>query len=473
VTKNPFKALLPRSLQARFTFALFSLAIASCVGAGFVTAVLIGWNLEDRVEVQVRASADKLLELSFDSFAAPQEVERLHQFVRNVQSFSRADQIIRFFDETGELLYSSTSSTDVRFLDATANPTFRQLLTEVRGPNNRYFSLFEGYETSMGNVRWVQVAQALPSFKDLLVEASQRYSLILVILLFMSLLVAYLLSRHLVGPIHKVATHLAGLDPEDVRSWRAISGDAERAFLSDIIDSANALIARVQNAFFANHNLARFIAHEVRTPLTMMLGEIDLARRTQSIPKEYEAMTEQIVADIMKVDRIISTILELAQRDRGVNPCHPRALVLSEVVDRVSSDFRKAYNRPLQVFFPERERSPRIYADPDLLLLLLDNLLRNAAKHSGLTSKLSLTIAEGAAGFAHFEIADTGPGIRPEILESLNKMIVPPKTSGVGLGLPLALEIARIAGWKLKFTNINPGLKVTIEVPLQKPEDFE
>lgn len=466
------RILIPKSLSARLTLTLWTVSLVSVLGAGLLTAVLIRWRVEEDVQAQLTKSTQRLVVLGLSTLNSNSERNLYAVIIKNLLSVSRADRIMRIFDAQGKLLYSSFPTEELGFLDSALRIHLEAVAREelehdpvvTTGEQGSFVSVIQAYRNASGERRLIQVAQAIPRFRETLKESGTPYALVLMLLLLCSLAASFYLSNRLIRPIRKVADHLRQLDRSDVRSWRPIPETYDRAFLEEIIQSANDLIGRVQNAFFANHNLARFVAHEVRTPLTMMLGEIEVAKRIPPDSEDLKRMIDTFSQDIIKMDRIISTILEIAQRDRESNPYHPQSIELQVMINQLAQDFRDTYRRFITVTVGENLPS-YISIDPELMRLLVDNLLRNSVKHSqSPTTRHELKVFQEDPRTIILQIIDSGPGIDDEIASALNKREAPAKRLGVGLSL--ALEISKIASWRLKFHNLNPGLCVSVAIPL-------
>jgi two-component system sensor histidine kinase HydH len=204
--------------------------------------------------------------------------------------------------------------------------------------------------------------------------------------------------------------------------------------------------------------LAATLAHEVRNPLASistngetlraMLGESDARLR----------YVDSILDEVERLESVVSSMLRFAGRERLIR----RRVELQDVVEAVLDRSRERAERQ-GVEVTTRGEPCRVTGDRDLLERLLANVVRNALDAMPDGGRLTLTLTAIPLGGAILEIADTGEGL-PDIDEVFEPFFTT-RTRGVGLGLPLARQIAERHGGSLSALPVEEGCTLRLVLP--------
>lgn len=221
------------------------------------------------------------------------------------------------------------------------------------------------------------------------------------------------------------------------------------------------------------------VSHELKTPLTGILGAADLMaeevvrlKGRDAASPALERLTGMIAGEAKRLDGLAQSILDLARLEQPDAPFVAETTDLhdlaAEVIRTVSPQARQ---KGVRIELAEATpRVPRVSADPRLLAQALSNLIRNAIRHSG-SPVVSISLA---ARKARVEIAveDHGAGIRPEERERVFERFhrVDParaaESGGAGLGLAIVRGIARLHGGDVRLEPVNPsGCRFVIALP--------
>lgn len=229
--------------------------------------------------------------------------------------------------------------------------------------------------------------------------------------------------------------------------------------LNGMLDRLSTARAR-QRAFVAD------AAHELRSPLTAMRTELEVAGR-HGVPED---LVPDLLADVVRLSRLVDDLLLLARAD-DASPSKDRfapvdvADVLREAHDRC-----KGARVPVTLSLVDGLELPTL-GEHDALLRAVANLLDNAVRHAA--GRVTLT-GYPEAGSAVIEIADDGPGIPAADLERVFDRFTrlddgrARDEGGSGLGLAIVRELVRRHDGSVSLSDAGPGLRATIRLPLTR-----
>lgn len=217
----------------------------------------------------------------------------------------------------------------------------------------------------------------------------------------------------------------------------------------------------------AAEEIVTVLAHDMANHLMPLRVRIELLQRraTRDGAADYLRDADGAAASLKALTRLISDMLDVGRLDRGLFSLRPQPVDVVALCREVATSLRTP-ERAVEYRGPEELV---VVADPDRLRQVLENLTANALKHSppGLPVGLDLqeqTRPEGR--WVRIAVCDQGPGISPELLESLfERFTRGPGSSGLGLGLYLARQIALAHGGTLEVSS-KPGEGTRFELAL-------
>ena len=191
-----------------------------------------------------------------------------------------------------------------------------------------------------------------------------------------------------------------------------------------------------------NERLERFasvVSHDLRNPLTVAQGRLDLAR------EEFDSDSlETVDRSLDRMEALIDDLLTLARQGRDIDETATVNLV------DAAEDAWAHVDAEAATLSVAGELS--FEADPDRFQQLLENLYRNAIEHGG----AEVTVTVGTTGDGFF-VADDGPGIPAEERDEVFESGYTTSESGTGFGLAIVSEIVRAHGWQITVTESEAG----------------
>ncbi len=242
----------------------------------------------------------------------------------------------------------------------------------------------------------------------------------------------------------------------------------------------NEMIGKLEQAFERERQFTADASHELKTPLAVLKGDIEVTLRRDRSSDDYKRVLESSLEEVDRLTRLVDDLLTLARSDAGERVLEPGPIRVDELAAEIH-----AYINPLAKsagvaldYIPPAE--PMIIeGDQKRLKQLLVNLLDNAIKYtpSGGRARLALKAEDSSA---LIEVSDTGRGISaetlPHIFDRFYRQSDPldSRVNGFGLGLAISKWIVNAHGGSIEASSPEgAGSRFTVRLPLWKDEESE
>jgi signal transduction histidine kinase len=252
---------------------------------------------------------------------------------------------------------------------------------------------------------------------------------------------------------------------------REMEGDEE---MKDLIRSFNAMIERLENSFAHANEFSSHVAHELKTPLAIMRGELELAISETRCVDEYQRVLGVTLEEIDRMIRIIKDLLLLARLDYNPEVFQFEKFDIGQFLEEIHEQSRiLADSKKIDFHFDRPAAQVYIIGDKIHLRRLFLNLINNAIKFTAHGGRIFLKL-KIMSHSAHIAIRDTGIGISEEnLVRVFNKFYRVPNASqdfastGSGLGLNIAKSIAKAHKGDITVTSqTGKGTTFTVTLPL-------
>lgn len=220
---------------------------------------------------------------------------------------------------------------------------------------------------------------------------------------------------------------------------------------------------------FKDHFLA-MVSHDLRTPLTSILGWVDILERKGSNQQTLQRGMSTIKRNAHLQTHLINDLLDVTRIAAGGLELNLQPTDISSLVTAARERFQPvALQRQIALDISVDHNLANVRADPDRLVQVLDNLISNALKFTPEGGRVGLRV-EGRAGDLLISISDSGDGIAPEVLPQVfdefyqgtgNK-----KQQGFGLGLAIVKHIVSAHGGVVEAKSDGCGKGSTFSVRL-------
>lgn len=238
--------------------------------------------------------------------------------------------------------------------------------------------------------------------------------------------------------------------------------------LKPLGQAVNLLMEQVSQDIERERRFLGDIAHELRTPLAAM----KLNAQNGLYSKDMYSIQNFLIKIVRGVDRsirLIEQLLTLARLDpRALS--EPEICILGDIAQEVVSALSPQQQSGVNISLDQSLFAVKLKAYPDLLSVMLRNLIENACRYSPEGGKILLATEPSTDHSVTFTLSDQGPGVSELQLQSLGKRFFrerPADRMGSGLGLSIVARIAELHNAHVRFNNAIPqGLIVTIVFPL-------
>jgi two-component system OmpR family sensor kinase len=268
----------------------------------------------------------------------------------------------------------------------------------------------------------------------------------------LGLVASVVLSRGLTAPLQRLAAAARAVAGGNLKQKVEIEGGSE---ISEVGQAFNDMTAALERADVLRQNLVADVAHELRTPLSVVQG--NLRAILDGVYRLDKAEISRVYDETRLLGRLVDDLRELALADAGQLGLHLRptdvAPVIHQTIDHLAAG-ADAQGVTLAARLPDH--LPVVQADPDRLAQVLRNLVVNALRHTSPGGSVTVSAvprgdpALPGAGKVEISVADTGEGIAPTDLPHVFERFWradPSRTrddrlaGGTGLGLSVAQSL--------------------------------
>lgn len=275
-----------------------------------------------------------------------------------------------------------------------------------------------------------------------------------------ALLAGRWVCRRALAPVGRMASAARSMSAADLAARLPLSGSRDE--LDDLGRAFNELLDRLGESFERQRRFTGDASHQLRTPLTAILGQVEVALRRPRPPEEYERVLAAVQRQALGLRQIVESLLFLARADAEARLPELERLDLAEWLPRHLASW-SAHPRAGDVTWGAEGEGPwRVAAQPALLAELVNNLLENAGKYSALGSPITLRLGRGASAGVILAVEDRGCGVAeeelPRVFEPFFRSAEARRrgTAGVGLGLAVAARLAKAFGGRIEARS-RPG----------------
>jgi signal transduction histidine kinase len=282
-----------------------------------------------------------------------------------------------------------------------------------------------------------------------------------------ALILGVLLAYNITRPIHELIKATQAISQGTLGGQVTVRGRDEMGKLASSFNKMSADLAHSTNA---RRQMTADIAHELRTPLSLIIGQAEAVHDGVLPPsrKNFEIIREEAE----RLEKLVDDLRILSLADAGELSINLQAVSPQKLMQEVASIYRyRAQQKSVALDLAIASDLPAISIDPGRMTQVLTNIVDNALRHTPDGGKITLSACQ-AEGQVELAVQDTGPGVPAGDLERIFDRLYRVDSSrqredgGSGLGLAIAKSIVEMHGGQIKaFSSAGEGLTISIRLP--------
>jgi signal transduction histidine kinase len=281
-----------------------------------------------------------------------------------------------------------------------------------------------------------------------------------------ALLLGFLGARRLERRLASVGGAARAIMDGELARRLPVSGHSDE--FDRLVETVNALLARIEALVAAQRQVTDDIAHDLRTPLSRLHQRLEVALAARRDPTADEAAFAAALEELDQVLATFAALLRIARVESGAARAAFAPVDLSALAATMAETYGAVAEEADRSLVTEIAPDIAIRGDSALLRQALANLLDNALLHGG--AHVALRLRPGPV----IEVTDDGPGIPPEEREAVtrrfHRLEASRGTPGTGLGLALVAAAARLHGGVFRIEDGPEGRGITAVLDLHEAE---
>lgn len=296
------------------------------------------------------------------------------------------------------------------------------------------------------------------------VEAAVALGVILV-----ALAVAWVTAGRLLRPVQQVTEAARAISETDLSRRIPVEGEDE---IAELAATFNAMLDRLEGAFVAQRTFIDDAGHELRTPITVVRGHLELMGDS---PRDRRETVAIVTDELDRMARIVDDLLVLAKAEQP-DFVRPEPVSLPDLTDDLYTKARALGPREWRI---DALADGRAVLDGQRVTQAVLNLVRNAVEHTRDGAEIGLG-SSVAGDDVRFWVRDTGPGVDERDQDRIFERFARGRSGrrrseGAGLGLAITAAIAHAHGGRVELDSI-PGVGATFTLVLPgaaRPDDVD
>lgn len=287
--------------------------------------------------------------------------------------------------------------------------------------------------------------------------------------IFASLLFSVILAWYFSRPIRALRAAFDAAAGGDLAPRFVSASGKSLTELNDLGRDFDRMTARLRNLIDGQTRLLHDVSHELRSPLARLQAAIGLAHQQ---PDKIAASMDRIERESVRMDKLVGELLTLARLEAGAIKASREEISMADLLEQIADDASYEAASQQRTVVREGEADVLVVGQADLLGRAIENVVRNAIKHSAEGGEVQLQARSlPDARQLCIRVLDRGPGVAPADLETIFQPFFRSSnasTEGHGLGLAIAQHVIEAHGGSIKATNrAGGGLCVEIILPVK------
>ncbi len=281
---------------------------------------------------------------------------------------------------------------------------------------------------------------------DNIEELEDLFYTLIPVLILIFILVGWFILNNVLKRVQNVIAEVNNIDINDLTKRIQLNNSNDE--IDQLIVTFNSMLDRLEDSFLRIKQFSHDVSHELKTPLTVIMGEIELGLRKDRTKEEYIDILNNSLQEAKQVQGIIDSLLFLSNSNQKDIQSRFETVQLDELlIDVISENKILTKEKNIAIEF-KILNSTICKGHPLLLKILLGNIFQNSIKYSNKDSKIVINLKDDI-----LSIKDYGIGIKDEDLPFLfDRFYRVDKVrgrSGYGLGLSIVKNISDLHNFKI------------------------
>ena len=322
----------------------------------------------------------------------------------------------------------------------------------------------------------VQVGASLESVEESLEKLAFTLMLALPGVMLLASVGGWFLANQALKPVDRITRTARQIGAENLTQRIAVPETDDE--IGRLAETFNEMLGRLGEAFGQIRAFTADASHELKTPLAILKGEIELALRRPRSTEEYQETLVSALEEIDRLTKITSDLLLLAKSDAGTLPIEYGDVNLSALVEDAAMLVQPLAEEK-QLIFEVLPGIKDLHIEGDVFRLkqLVLNLIENAIHYTPEGGRIVVRATRANAFYAALQVSDTGIGIAEEDREKIFERFYRTdkarnrREGGTGLGLSIVKWVAESHGGKIELdSSPQRGSTFTVYLPMRPGE---
>jgi two-component system heavy metal sensor histidine kinase CusS len=393
---------------------------------------------------------------------------------------AKAHVYARILDATGRA-FTETRGMNERDLPGSAFPPpvglehIRDREILWREPSGRSFALYSvrlHADSDSSEALTVQIAVDATNRHALLDSYRHRMIVALIATLILAAWVGYRIARRGLEPVEKIGETLRRIHSSTL--YERLDSRGLPVELSVLATTCNEMLDGLEESFAKLSRFSADIAHELRTPINNLRGEVEVALSRPRTEEEYRSVLGSCLEESQRLSKLIASLLFLARAEGAAVQARKHPLDLAGEIAAVAEFYEAPATEAGVTLNVETADDLVIPVDRSLFQSALGNLVENALAATPRGGRVSIHAARDGEQ-VRIDVTDTGRGISeedlPRVFDRLYRADLArsgkSNSGGAGLGLAIVKSIASLHGGTISIRSASPaGTTATLRLPV-------
>ena len=335
--------------------------------------------------------------------------------------------------------------------------------------NERYQNETLIYALKLDTDLYAFINASLEPLDSTITILSNQFIITTIVVLILSLIIGYLISKKLSKPITQISNEARKLADGNFNA--NFKTDINIYEINELADSLNYAKDELSKTETLKRDLMANVSHDLKTPLTMIKAYAEMVRDiTYNNKEKREENLNTIIDETDRLTLLVNDILDLSATESGNTTLKLEKVDLIKLVNQVIQRFKILSEKEKYQFIFTHPNSTIIKADYKRIYQVVYNLINNAINYTGEDKKIYINIEENKYKYI-VQIKDTGKGIKKEELKHIwDKYYHSDKkhkrnSYGTGLGLSIVKNILQMHNYKYGVISSDKGSTFYFEIP--------